>query len=868
MILSNIKQFFGADEYESMSTKQIQRQVALNTLQAQKIELDKKETASTIALTQADRAELVTQQGIIGETLVELQSRLGLIEAENGDWVMTNKLTEAKIRAEIAELNCSKADKQHIITELEKIGVLKKQITLQTTLNKLKEFAANHPLMTMGIAVAGIAAGVIALHDAFTTSADEVEKAYDEYKQVESELKSLQDELETTKSRIDELNTQQNLTLVEAEELENLKETNRQLEFEIRNREKLARIKGEKANNKAVKYFDGINTWNGSYNTSNTGTMTRLEAFEEALNKIADLKEQQKALGGDIEGVRYKTIQAQIDSYQKFVDELLVKFMDEDDALVDGIDNGIKQQLEELYRLYDITMNDVAQTYTDTINGAFEKVEFVGFKDKLIDLEKNGKLSAQVLATDFEDLVKVLNAAGVSADALYQYIQNLANPDALNYSAIKDQLWASMGVNVRTPGKYTYDTMSMFENRGLLTNEALEAYITVRTKFAGQTDTWTPEDWASHIEEVLSNVDPKVKFSFDNVFALEDANGEANDLGKLSEQIDDLQTAWSGLREMVDNYNKTGTITVDQLQAVLSYGDDYLGYLVDEKGNLQLNEEALKKVAAARIQEMKAKVLSDLYDQVARIENEEQALSFLESKLIDVTTATDNYTEAQFRSLLLTKKALLSEEDYAKFEEGVLNMVKSVNTLFDNISVSSLFGKETDWKDLLDKETALLEKQLEAGLISFEDYANKRKDIIEKYYNDGLITAEQYYSALEDMYDYQLSVYDKILNAVTRRFDKEIESIEKQIEELEKSNELLENQKDDYDKVLSVVSEVYDNEIKRVQEEQDAIQDKIDLLQEENDENQRAINLEKARYELARLQSQRNKKVRHCLLLQ
>ena len=51
---------------------------------------------------------------------------------------------------------------------------------------------------------------------------------------VKSEIESLNSELQITQSRIDELNAKENLSLVEQEELNRLKEANKELEREMR----------------------------------------------------------------------------------------------------------------------------------------------------------------------------------------------------------------------------------------------------------------------------------------------------------------------------------------------------------------------------------------------------------------------------------------------------------------------------------------------------------------------------------------------------------------------------------------------------------------------------------------------------------
>ena len=148
--------------------------------------------------------------------------------------------------------------------------------------------------------------------------------------------------------------------------------------------------------------------------------------------------------------------------------------------------------------------------------------------------------------------------------------------------------------------------------------------------------------------------------------------------------------------------------------------------------------------------------------------------------------------------------------------------------------VSSYTAKKekTDWKDLLDKEATLLEKQLEAGVITFREYADRRRSIMEAYYRDGRVSAREYYDALEAMYRYRLSAYDKVLKTVTARIDRQIDSLEEEKEAAEKSYQI------------------------RI----DAIQEEIDALEKSNQEKQTQIDLEKAQYALERAMDQRIRK--------
>lgn len=174
------------------------------------------------------------------------------------------------------------------------------------------------------------------------------------------------------------------------------------------------------------------------------------------------------------------------------------------------------------------------------------------------------------------------------------------------------------------------------------------------------------------------------------------------------------------------------------------------------------------------------------------------------------------------------------EDEVSSFKPDPVSIeYKAPDSSKSEASSSAAKQAETDWKNLLDKETDLLEKQLAANVITFREYTDKRRQIIEDYYRDGKIKAEDYYGALESMYNHRLSLYDRVVNAVTGRIDDEIDKLKDQKEETEKS---------------------YQARI-------DAIQEEIDALNKANDARQKQIDLEKAQYEAERARNQRVNKV-------
>ena len=82
-----------------------------------------------------------------------------------------------------------------------------------------------------------------------------LDKSAEKVDTVKSEIESLNSELQITQSRIDELNAKENLSLVEQEELNRLKEANKELEREMRLKQSILSEEQKDTNKDAKKYF-------------------------------------------------------------------------------------------------------------------------------------------------------------------------------------------------------------------------------------------------------------------------------------------------------------------------------------------------------------------------------------------------------------------------------------------------------------------------------------------------------------------------------------------------------------------------------------------------------------------------------------
>ena len=337
---------------------------------------------------------------------------------------------------------------------------------------------------------------------------------------------------------------------------------------------------------------------------------------------------------------------------------------------------------------------------------------------------------------------------------------------------------------------------------------------------------------------IIDSVAKAGTITFDDIFKLQDVKNKLTPLGEANKQINELQNAYTGLKSAMDSYNETGYFTVDQVQSIISYGGEYLKYLMDENGNLQLNEEALNRVAEARINEMRAKAITNLFDVLSKINGEVEAQSYLEQQLYETSDAYDALTESKIKDLratLLEKN--ISEGTVNALETSFKKQVSAINEMFDNIDLRSFSGsakKESksasdSAKEQISSYMEYMKQSLESGRIDYQTYCRDVTNYLNDMYTKGKMSLKEYHDYAKQMFEAQKSILDGVISAVTKKIDKQIDSLNEQKEAIESNYKL------------------------RIE----SIQSEIDALEEANEKRQDQIDLEKKQYELERARQQR-----------
>lgn len=162
------------------------------------------------------------------------------------------------------------------------------------------------------------------------------------------------------------------------------------------------------------------------------------------------------------------------------------------------------------------------------------------------------------------------------------------------------------------------------------------------------------------LEDAVNNTEDAVTNLFDGLEgnALEAAQQKISDMAsafdELSGKIDSFQNSYKSLTDIVEEYNKTGDLSVDQLQTLLSMEPEYLALLEEKNGKLYINQEQLDglvqknndyltQLAAMKIAEYAESQMLNIRQQSTKAMTEEQIKANLATEIFTTDLANAIY---------------------------------------------------------------------------------------------------------------------------------------------------------------------------------------------------------------------------------
>lgn len=178
-------------------------------------------------------------------------------------------------------------------------------------------------------------------------------------------------------------------------------------------------------------------------------------------------------------------------------------------------------------------------------------------------------------------------------------------------------------------------------------------------------------------------------------------NGLGYSLEKATKEIDDFQSGFSDITDIVDEYNLYGGLSIDNYQKLMALSPEYLSCLKLEGDQLVFNEAAYKQLLIDKLNEMIA-----TYEQTDATKELAERLKELRDDLLNSKTGFKGAKDAaeEFKSAMSDLKEILS----------------SVLSIFEKFNDKSNNDLKI-WGDVMNK---VIDKRIEA--------LNKQKEALEK----------------------------------------------------------------------------------------------------------------------------------------
>lgn len=124
----------------------------------------------------------------------------------------------------------------------------------------------------------------------------------------------------------------------------------------------------------------------------------------------------------------------------------------------------------------------------------------------------------------------------------------------------------------------------------------------------------------------------------------------------FSDALSEVKNIYDTLKQAAEDFAENGYMSIETFQEIMEFGPKYLKYLYDENGQVKVNEESIKALVAAKINDLAISKALTLLDLVKQNKDNAQALNELADASVEASDATWDLVKAQLAALGLDPK--------------------------------------------------------------------------------------------------------------------------------------------------------------------------------------------------------------------
>lgn len=179
----------------------------------------------------------------------------------------------------------------------------------------------------------------------------------------------------------------------------------------------------------------------------------------------------------------------------------------------------------------------------------------------------------------------------------------------------------------------------------------------------------------------IGRVSPSAADGIDEAAAA--AKQAAEDFEEANKRIDNLQSAYQTMSACVDEYNKNGWVTVDNLQALSQLEPQYLACLEKRDGQMSINTESVQKLAEAEIDLYRVSLLNNTIQGILATTSVEKANQILGQAQSDMSQSKQMLRDAKKQALQDAYEKYGSGDEFYAVRKAINQQIDSWENLDD-----------------------------------------------------------------------------------------------------------------------------------------------------------------------------------------
>lgn len=418
-------------------------------------------------------------------------------------------------------------------------------------------------------------------------------------------------------------------------------------------------------------------------------------------------------------------------------------------------------------------LNAITQAWIESTKAAVEyKDEAIkALKDQQKEVKNQLQLEQQSALMNEQIIDKKIEGNEKLEDKLYNIIEVLKKLSSEGYGELNDE---------------EKQLLKNVKNENILTEKQIKEYGETAKKVDDLSDAY--EDY----ENEIKRIDNLSEDHATNVNALKQV------MQKQSGIIDDIQSAYKSLIGVVDEYNESGSFTIDMVQQLMTMDDSYVATLQFENGQLSLNEQAFQALTIAKIDDMEQTAVLTAQEELEKLAEEGVADASLSatSAILNAAAAARDASEA-------AKEGAAAWDEYAasmRAAAGVSGTQYDAKAKQITDALQNRLLAAENAKSQIRRGGSSMRKAMGGGSGSKSSGGSKGKDKEDKELKN-----------LDEEFDryWQLKKAIDATDKAVQKLEKDQENLhgKELIQSLQNENELLETQKGNYEALLAAQNE-------------------------------------------------------------